>query len=350
MTVSSVAPSAGADTTQRGSDYADLSRQIKKAGLLDRKTGYYAAKMIVNGALFVGGWVAVVLVGNSWFQLLLAVFLAVVFTQIAFVGHDAGHKQITRSGKANKIIGLIHGNLAVGLSFGWWVEKHNRHHANPNHIDKDPDVGVGALVYTSGQAGQRRGLAGWLTRSQAYLFFPMLFLEGVVLHVDSIRALLRPTGRMKWLEVGLLVAHVVGYVSILVLVMSPWQALAFVAVQQGLFGVYMGLSFAPNHKGMPVLTEEDDLDYLRKQVLTSRNIRGGRLVDFVLGGLNYQIEHHLFPSMPRPSLRKSQVMIREFCVGRGVSYQESSVIGSYSEALRHLYEVGAPLRQSPATT
>jgi fatty acid desaturase len=124
-------------------------------------------------------------------------------------------------------------------------------------------------------------------------------------------------------------------------VLSPLQALAFVAVQQGIFGLYMGCSFAPNHKGMPILSREDDIDYLRRQVLTSRNIRGGRFTDFVFGGLNYQIEHHLFPSMPRPSLRRAQAVVRQFCGEHRIPYKESSVIGSYTEALRHLHAAGA---------
>ena len=88
-------------------------------------------------------------------------------------------------------------------------------------------------------------------------------------------------------------------------VLPPGKALAFIAIHQGLWGVYMGMSFAPNHKGMPVLTADDKLDFLRKQVLTSRNVVGGPQVDVALGGLNYQIEHHLFPSMPRHNLRKA---------------------------------------------
>ena len=46
------------------------------------------------------------------------------------------------------------------------------------------------------------------------------------------------------------------------------------------------------------------------------NITGGRFTDFMLGGLNYQIEHHLFPSMPRPNLRRVQGLVRDFCVAR----------------------------------
>jgi fatty acid desaturase len=108
------------------------------------------------------------------------------------------------------------------------------------------------------------------------------------------------------------------------------------------FGFYMGCSFAPNHKGMPILRPDDDLDYLRRQVLTSRNIRGGRVVDAVLGGLNYQIEHHLFPSMPRPSLRRAQAVVRQFCQERRISYREDSLLGSYRESLRHLHAAGRP--------
>jgi fatty acid desaturase len=102
----------------------------------------------------------------------------------------------------------------------------------------------------------------------------------------------------------------------------------------------MGLSFAPNHKGMPMERPGDNWDYLRRQVLTSRNITGGPVIDRALGGLNYQIEHHLFPSMPSASLRHAQPLVRAFCAERGVPYVETTVIQSYRQALRHLDTVG----------
>jgi fatty acid desaturase len=95
---------------------------------------------------------------------------------------------------------------------------------------------------------------------------------------------------------------------------------------------------------MPMLAADDQTDFLRRQVLTSRNVRGGPLVDFALGGLNYQIEHHLFPSMPRPNLRRAQALIRAFCHEHGIPYCETSLVRSYAMALRHLHEVGQPLR------
>lgn len=120
--------------------------------------------------------------------------------------------------------------------------------------------------------------------------------------------------------------------------------MCFLLVHQGLFGLYMGCSFAPNHKGMPIFGKDDKIDFLRRQVLTSRNIRGGRITDLALGGLNYQIEHHLFPSMPRPSLRHAQELVRAFCARHGVAYHETGLVDSYAQVLRHLHAVGGPLR------
>ena len=91
---------------------------------------------------------------------------------------------------------------------------------------------------------------------------------------------------------------------------------------------------------MPILDAAGRSDFLRRQVLTSRNVRGGWLTDLALGGLNYQIEHHLFPSMPRPNLRRSQALIEAFCQQQGLPYCQSQPGGSYAQALRHLNAVG----------
>lgn len=340
----------------RGSDYAGLARQVRAAGLLDRRPGSYALRVGFTLGGYAATWTAVAWLGNSWFQLLTAVALGVAFTQVAFLGHDGGHQQIFANRRANDLFGQLVGNLLVGLSFGWWVGKHNRHHANPNKEEHDPDIGDGVLVFTTRQAAARSGrLARAVTRRQAWLFFPLLTLEGINLHVASVLSL-RPNGQRstrggsRTAEVWLLTAHLVAYLTALALVMSPVKALVFVVVHQGVWGLYMGCSFAPNHKGMPVIGAEEQVDYLRRQVLTSRNVRGGVVTDLLLGGLNYQIEHHLFPNMPRASLAKAQVLVRRYCAERGIGYCETSLIGSYTAVLRHLNTLGAPLRTASRLT
>jgi fatty acid desaturase len=324
--------------------YGELTAQIRELGLLRRKPWSYAASF----ALVFTGLAAVVAAmlrwQASWWLLLLAPVLGVIATQMGFLGHDVGHLQVTRNPSRSRILGLVDGNLLGGLSYGWWVAKHNAHHAHPNDLEGDPDVRAGALVFDASQVNDRRGLAAWTTRHQAALFFPFLLGEAVNLHLASIRRLFRPGLRLRIPEALLLITHFLGYVALLVMTLTWPQALLFVAIHKGVQGLYLGCSFAPNHKGMPTLDSAQAADPLLRQVLTSRNIRGGPFVDVILGGLNYQIEHHLFPSMPRANLRHAQPVVQRFCAERGIMYVQCSVIASYTAALKHLHEVGAPLR------
>ncbi len=311
---------------------------------MNRRPGYYAVRLGLVGIGFAGGWAALVLVGDSWWTLLVAAFMAVTFAQVALVLHDIAHRQVWRLRRPSELVGRVVGNAGIGLAYGWWQDKHTRHHANPNHEELDPDVAPDILVWSQRQARASRGLPRLVGKAQAYLFFPLLMLEGVNLRVSSARALANRSIKHRGWEAALLLVHFVAYPTALLTILSADKAFAFLVVHQALFGLYLGCIFAPNHKGMPTLTGDDRPDYLRRQVLTSRNVRGGVLTDLALGGLNYQIEHHLFPSMPTPNLRRAQVIVRDFCAEIGVPYHETGLICSYREALRHLHRVGAPLR------
>ncbi|TYC22976.1 acyl-CoA desaturase [Micromonospora sp. MP36] len=326
--------------TGNGSPYAHLLHQIRGAGLLERRTGYYIWKIAITGLLFAAGWAAFALIGDSWWVLIVAGFLAFVFTPLGFLGHDAGHRQIFASRRANYLLGLLHSNLGIGVSYGWGGGKHKPPHAHPNTDGADPDLEIRALAFTSRQAGNRGRIAAFAYRYQAFFFFPLLLLEGLSLHVNSARALLRRGGRPRAWESVLLASHVIGYLGAVFLILSPVRAVVFILVQQGMFGLYLGCSFAPNHKGMAILAAGDRTDFLRRQVLTSRNVRGHWLTDFLLGGLNYQIEHHLFPSMPRSNLRHAQTIVESFCHRHSLTYCQTGLFESYAQALRHLHAVG----------
>jgi len=325
------------------SDYAALLAEVRYAGLLDRSGISCVTRLLGLGVLVAVGIAGFVWLGSSWWQLAVAAYFAVVFAQLGFLGHDAGHQQLFATRRWNDRVGTVVSNLGVGLSYGWWVDKHNRHHRHPNDLDRDPDVRRNVLAWSHEQAESQRGLLRFVAAHQAVFFFPLLLFEAWNLHVGSVRMLLaRPRGRL--LEVVLLFAHAASCLTLLLIVLSPLQALAFVTVQQSLLGVYLGCSFAPNHKGMPNLDDVAAPDFLRRQVLTSRNVTGGRLVTLALGGLNYQIEHHLFPSMPSRNLRRCQPLVKRFCATREIPYCETTLLDSYAMALNYLRSV-RPRRQ-----
>ena len=204
--------------TARGSDFAALSGLVARAGLLRPRPGYYVARIGLVASLYLAGWVAFVLIGNSWYQLILAPCLAVVFAQLALVSHDIAHRQVFRTRRVSEIAGLVAGNIGIGMSYGWWMDKHTRHHANPNHEERDPDVAPDALVWSTRQADAARGMARLLGAWQAYLFFPLLTLEALSLCVSSVRALRsRPSMRYRRTEAALLLLHFIGYLGIVLL-------------------------------------------------------------------------------------------------------------------------------------
>jgi fatty acid desaturase len=234
----------------------------------------------------------------------------------------------------------------VGLSHAWWTAKHDAHHTAPNQEGRDPDISPGIIAFTPAVLASRHGWRAWLARRQGWFFFPLLTLEGLNLHVASVRAVLgrRPVPH-RAVEAPLLLSRLVLYALALGLLLPPAIAAAFLAVQLAVFGVLLGGAFAPNHKGMPIVPATADVDFLRRQVLMSRNIRGGVVVDFLMGGLNRQVEHHLFPSMPRPNLKRVQPLVREYCSQLGVTYTEVGFFTSYRIVIQYLNDVPGRARE-----
>lgn len=322
-------------------DFFELSKQVKDAGLLERGAQSYIGRAV---ALVVGFGVAgtlLAVVGQSPWQLAVAALFGVLFTQAAFLSHDSAHQQVFNTGKRNEWLSLLAGNAVVGLSYGWWTKKHGRHHAHPNTIGKDGDIRAGTLVFVPEDAAGRTGIAGWFARRQGWFFFPLLTLFGLSLHLTAVDALIRGKKvKYRKMEAVLLGIRLIGFPAVVFFLLGPWLGLGFMAVQLAVFGVYMGASFAPNHKGMPLIPKDADVDFLRRQVLTSRNVRGGRVLDWAMGGLNYQVEHHLFPRMPSPKLHKVQPIVRAFCAERGVPYTEAGVLESQRLVIQYLNRVG----------
>ncbi|WP_373426503.1 fatty acid desaturase [Microbacterium proteolyticum] len=325
--------------------YTELSQVVRESGLLVRTPGFYALVAVAVTLGFAGCITGFILLGDSWFQLFIAAALGILFTQVAFLAHEAAHRQIFASGPANDRLGLLIGNGVVGMSRSWWASKHTRHHANPNRVGKDPDIEIDTISFLDVDAAKARGIQRWITQRQGYLFFPLLTLEGINLYVLALRHLFsREPIKGRWGELGLLALRHAIFIAPIFIFLPVGLAFAFFGVSVAVFGVYMGASFAPNHKGMPVIEPGAKLDFFSKQVRTSRNVSGGWWATWLMGGLNYQVEHHLFPNMPRPHLSKARLIVREHCETLNVPYVETTLFQSYGIVIQYLNRVGLAAR------
>ena len=333
-----------------GSDnaYVELKRRVKARGLLEKQPRFYILNTLFVLSLLAASLAILVLIDALWIQLLNAIFLAFVFTQISFLGHDATHRQIFRSARNNNLMGTIYWNVLLGMSNRWFIYRHSRHHASPNEIDNDPDADMIILSFSEEQARRREGVLGSLVKYQAFLL-PLLSLEMITLQYASFRYL--RYGSYPWFGPPLMALHYVLYGGLAYLFLGLWPAVLFIVVHQLAFGIYFSSVIASNHKGMPMLTGENKLDFLHQQILTARNVRSSPLIDFWYGGLNFQIEHHLFPNMPRNKLREAQTIVKRFCAERGIPYYETGLLQSYRDVVEALREItaiaggGAPSEQ-----
>lgn len=324
--------------------YSDVMHVVKETGLMRRAPWFYTLVGIAIAAAFGGAVTGFILFGESWFQLLIAGAMGIIFTQVAFLAHEAAHRQIFATHHHNRRLARGLGAIA-GMSYSWWDSKHSRHHGNPNRVGKDPDIELDTISFLEEDAER----AGWwrslLTRKQGWLFFPLLTLEGFNLSYLGLKHLVTAKGvERRWTELGAIALRFALLLTPIFLLLPLGMAFAFVGVMFAVFGVYMGASFAPNHKGMPIIAHDAKLDFFTKQVRTSRNVAGGWWATWLMGGLNYQVEHHLFPSMARPHLAKAREIVREHCATLGVPYTETTLIRSYGIVIEYLNRVGLAAR------
>lgn len=328
-------------STNITSTYSTLLNSVRDEGLLGRRVGFYAVTFGVLVLALAGAITGFVLLRDSWYQLLIAAAIGVLMTQFAYITHEASHRQIFTSGKLNDRIGRILAAAIVGMSYTWWMNKHNRHHANPNTIGKDPDIEVDTISFLEEDARTKSGFIGFLTRRQGYLFFPILLFAGANLHIRSVKTLLeRNDTKGRTSELIMISVRLIAYFTAVLWFLPPGMAFAFLGVQLAVFGLLMGGTFAPNHKGMPLIPKGIKVDFLSRQVLTSRNISGGFPMSMFMGGLNYQIEHHLFPNMARPHLARAREIVREHCAIHEINYTETTLLQSYGIVVNYLNRVG----------
>lgn len=332
------------------SEFAELRRLIKTNDKLRRRAAFpWSTIAILLAIIAVIFALMIMWRTNVAMQAINGVLLGFVFMQIGLLMHDCGHGQVFRSSTSNRRMGLICGNLLLGVSYSWWVDKHSRHHKNPNHIDVDPDIDFAALAFCQKQAATKNWPWRWTVQYQAFLLIPFLLGEHLNLHVLSIRHLLQKGVKHRGTEALLLACHHIFSLAIAFALLGIQPAILFLVCSKAFAGLYAGLVFAPNHKGMLMIDEESQLSPLRRQILTSRNVRSGLFIDFLYGGLNYQIEHHLFPFLQRNQLAAAQKIVKPFCQARGIRYHETGIFQSFKEIFHHLHKVGISVqtRQAP---
>ncbi len=317
--------------------YAELKRKITEAGLFKPAWFFYAKTLVYLGVPILA-CLYILYASDSWLRILLAPVMSYLLTQTSYIAHDAGHRQLSKSTLVNDIVLLIVDPI-VGLSPSWWMSAHNAHHSFPNDVQRDPNYRVGILAFSNSQLLEKSAFMKKVCRWQGWYYVPAIMTETLAMRFESFR-FLRKGGRYQRLEsLGLLV-YFVSHFGFLYLTLGLWGAVGFSIIHQLLLGLYLGAVFAPNHKGMHVVLPGEELSFLERQTITARNVRPGFFTDRFMGGLNYQLEHHLFPTVGRNEMKAVRSIVKPFCEQNNISYYETGIWKSYKEIAGFLDSTG----------
>jgi acyl-lipid Delta6-acetylenase / acyl-lipid (9-3)-desaturase len=303
--------------------------------------------------------------------------MGLFFQQCGWLAHDYLHHQVFKNRRYGDYLGLVFGNLTQGFSIQWWKNKHNGHHAVPNlhnstalAQDGDPDIDtMPLLAWSLKQAQSFRELQSdgkdsrfvkFMMRHQAVLYFPILLLARLSWLRESIKAAFglgastanaaleyKVRGlQYPFMERFLLVVHYawVYMVSSGFGRFSWGYTLCMFLLMSAACGFFLAIVFGLGHNGMATYDADARPDFWKLQVTTTRNITGGHgipqaFVDWFCGGLQYQVDHHLFPTLPRHNLAKTHALVKSFCKEWGVQYHEADLVDGNVEVLRHLSDV-----------
>lgn len=337
-------------------DIVQMRTDLQSLNAFNSSKVYYTAKVFSNVAILLLSVAILLAAPHSWPTVITAaVLLALFWQQCGWLAHDFLHHQVFLNRIYNNMFGILVGNIFQGFSVSWWKNKHNHHHAVPNVTDSpgggDPDILTMPLLWWSEKLIEGENLdqlPHFLLRNQAIFYWPILCMARLSWLIQSILHQTLPrnpfvTGpSMYALEVTSLAVHHILYLLLISCIPSPWKRLVFVVLSQALGGLFIGVVFTVGHNAMEVLTPEETkaTHFVSLQVRTTRNVSPSLFNDWFTGGLNYQMEHHIWPTLPRHSLPKAAVILKAFCAKHGLPYTCKGLVDGNHEVCRLLSAIG----------
>ncbi|KAI9139370.1 delta-6 fatty acid desaturase [Paraphysoderma sedebokerense] len=345
------------------SAFPDEIRKLKEKfadmGLYESNKLYYAMLILINVSLVSLSLALLFLFPNNVPVVLVsASIMGLFWQQCGWLSHDFLHHQVFRNRFYNDCVGYVAGGLAQGFSVSWWKDKHNTHHAQPNVHQEDPDIDTMPLLAWSEHALElfsdfsNETLARFFVNHQAILYFPILAIARVSWAIQSalfVTPYWQKLGKppISMLEQLSVAMHWVWYIGVLTYALSPVMVLVYFATSQMVCGLLLASVFSLNHNGMPIIGHDEatEMDFYSKQIITGRDVFPSIFVDWFMGGLNFQIEHHLFPNMPRHSLRTIKPIIQDLCEKHNIPHHNTSFWDGTVEVLSRLEEVSKMSRK-----
>jgi len=301
--------------------FAELKAQVKAEGIYTKCPRRAFVEFIIVVSLLVLSLYSV----NNFYPVITVFLFALTIMRSTFVAHDLIHGQYFSSRDTNKKISYIFANGIMGISRSWWENKHNfLHHTYTNIIGKDMDIDAAGGAFTS-----LYHYPVWFHKYQHILFWPLLTLLYFVFWAQSVKYVIN---KRYWGELFILGLN--GLIPAYIVYSLGWEVgLVTLLGMYMLWAAWFGAVIITNHLGLEMFPSEQykEFTWLELQNRTSRNVRGGKFIHWFYGGLNTQVEHHLYPKAPRFYLLKAAAITEAFCLKHEITYITSTPWEAYRD-------------------
>lgn len=309
--------------SQYPNNFEDLQDQVREAGLLE----CVPFRGIIEMVAIVASLIIVFATLKLWNPILLGLFLTLVFTRSVFVSHDVLHQQYFQSRKISMRLSYPFSAFILCNSPSWWIWKHNVNHHNWCNVpEKDEDIRAldGAFMPNN------KGKSPFVKKHKQLIFWSALFFMYPAFIAKSFSYVIH---WKKYGELALMLLHWVLIWGTIFTVLPFASAITVFLTLNLVLSIWLSLGFITNHLGCEVfdLEESEKISWMELQMRTSRSLKGGLFVHWFYGGLNTQIEHHLFPKAPRFNLLKVQKMTRDFARKHNMKYFETTPFEAYMQ-------------------
>lgn len=341
-------------------EYRAMRQSFIDRGLFESRKGYYGLIACINLAQLALAVYCLAGRTEAAARLLGCLALAMFWQQDGWMSHDYLHYSVFKSRLSNWLVPWLFGAVGAGYTYIWWSRKHNTHHAVPNVIDGDPDIDTMPVLAWSERNIQRKGPLGALARlwirNQALLFVPLLAFARFSWTVQSLLTVFeagsdypawrredKKLTRWRFVESFGQALYWLWTLSLFFGTMPLASALTYYAIAQLLSGVLLALPFVLNHSGMAIYNEGSaaHVNFFELQARTGRNIAPSLFMNWFTGGLNFQVEHHLYPRMPRHNYPLIAGEVQAFCAKHKIVYHSVGFWTGVGEVITYLAKVGA---------
>lgn len=336
-------------------EFRDLFNKLHSNGFFENKYGFYILEGIkCLSLLFLSIWFIMNNPTNSAFIVIIAAFfMAAFWQQLAFVGHDLGHNGVTGIMEVDHFIGILVGNFFGAISIGWWKDNHNVHHVVTNDPEHDPDIqhlpflAVTSRLFNNLYSSYYErtlkfdGASKTFIKLQHYLFYVIMFFGKYNLLAQSL-LYITTNRRTKYriFELLSILAFLAWYSLLVSRIETGLNRLIFIILSNGITAL-LHVQITISHFAMCTEARGDKEEFFRHQLRTTMDVDCSTWMDWLHGGLQFQVVHHLFPRMPRRNLREASKLVLEMSNKYNIDYRKYDFIGGNIYVLGHLKKVAS---------